>query len=1182
MAHEHTEKAPAGALPVVLVVDDDLAYLEKLQRALRDHYTVHTTTSGVEAIHLIKSLPEVNVLVVNEDLPRMKGTELLRFLNEIFKNSDAIIKILLTENASNGTTIDLASYGRIDCCLAKPSDPAVIRRKVSFLIAQRSREKRSSMRVTLDDSRDIRIETEALGEATPVNLSENGMFLRTLSPTPEGSAVPLRISLPDGRRYTLESRIVRQDADQGGVAVEFQSLDDASRFSILQFMADYVAIRDLDELKLRYPFLKTDEMVLFTDSVKIESLMREALARKVEVAAVPARAAGTPEILSFAEIDPPSVCQIAGEKLDVKFKTSDLLFVSYQIGYATYNFETMIARIAADGQTMVCLYPRVMFYSEKRAERRITPAGDLRVEIPLPSPYDRKVRGVITDISPNGVSFVANGDTPVLLKGTPIETMSILDGDQVLWQETGEVRYVARAGRDEGPGLKYGVQFGISRMSIQSVHAPDADFARRSDGTSESDAVRSVPVLPADVSVIDLATPHVVRMENSRGEEIVGLLNTSMPLDNQPVPVVIVPPAFGKTKEVLFGLALTLIQNFRAMGKPLAVLRYDGVRRKGESFKDPEASEPPWETLNSSTSQGADDIRAVINWIHANPRLKAGPIILATFSLAALEARVVLRDPEYRGRVHYWISCMGALEFRHMMNRINCGLDLLEQYQLGIDLGIYPILGNHIRHMPYASDIIANGVGTLEQAREDMGRVSLPVTWIYGQHDKWIKHEFIRDVMSVQVDVPREVIAVPIGHNARTSREALRVFGTVTSLIHRFLEGSTIQPLMPSRKDMEIMRRAEKDRLPPRDLKNKKSYWRHYLVGEGNLLGFGVMAMAEEYQQLMRDQLRALDLRPGDRLLDLGGGTGNFLEHVVQGHGGIPVEITIADLVPDAMAQAQEKLRTLGFPADQRGRVNFVALDLEMSRYRALRRFLDGEIGTFEEMADKVENLTLESARKIQEDYSPRLHRILRGERITRDHDDWLKTRFDLYEYRIITDFNSAARFVRRLDQAPPEYRRLILPGNLEGTCRLPFGSGGYNKVLMSLVLSYIFNPAETLREVRRIIEPGGLLVLSSMRPDTDASGPFTRLLERIEAMPDESLPSDMPKSLLLDSLRSFLNDVQELNELEEAGTFDFFDPEKLETLLDEAGWVTVRRIATYGDPPQGYIVVAKPRVTHD
>jgi len=134
----------------------------------------------------------------------------------------------------------------------------------------------------------------------------------------------------------------------------------------------------------------------------------------------------------------------------------------------------------------------------------------------------------------------------------------------------------------------------------------------------------------------------------------------------------------------------------------------------------------------------------------------------------------------------------------------------------------------------------------------------------------------------------------------------------------------------------------------------------------------------------------------------------------------------------------------------------------------------------------------------------------------------------------------------------------------------------------MSLVLSYVFNPAETLREVRRVIEPGGILVLSSMRPDTDASGPFTRLLEKIEAMPEEALPPKWPKSRLLDSLRSFLNDAQALTELEEAGTFDFFDPEKLDGLLDEAGWVSLRKIPSYGDPPQGYIVVAKPRTPHD
>ncbi len=1176
MAREQMDKIKASGLPVVLVVDDDLAYLEKIQRALRDIYSVHAATTGIEAIHLIKALPEVNVLVVNEDLPRMKGTELLRFLNEIFKNAESIIKILLTACPTNGTTIDLASYGRIDCCLAKPDDPAALRRKISFLIAQRSREKRSSMRITIDASRDVRIETGPLGDAKLVNLSENGMFLKTLSTFPEGSAVPLNITLPDGRLYTVSGRVVRRDSDQGGVAVEFETPDDASRLSLLQFMADYVAIRDLDELKIRYPFLRTDEMVLFTDSLKIESLMREALQRRVEVAAVPA-GSGNPEILAFADIRPPSACLLAGEKLDIKFKTSDLLFVSYQVGYATYNFETMVSRISSDGRTLVCLYPRVMFYSEKRAERRISPAGDLRVEIPLPAPFDLTLRGRITDISPNGMSFLAEEGAPVLLKGTPLETVAILDGGLRLWEETGEVRHVVRAEKNEGPGLKYGVQFGISRMSIQSVQAPDPDFARRGEGHADRSAGRAAGP-PADFVRSSLMSPHVVRLENRHGEEIVGLFNTSLPLDDRPVPVVVIPPAFGKTKEVLFGLALTLCENFRLLGMPLAVVRYDGIRKKGESHNDPEAGEPPYEMLNTNFSQGASDIVTVLDWLQTNPKVRASSVVLLTFSFSALEARIVLRDEAQRRRVDYWIACMGTPEFRDLMVRVNCGLDFLEHYQLGIKLGVMPVLGNLVNVDAYVADGVANSVATLEQAREDMRHIDRPITWIYGQFDNWVKSEFIRDVMSVQADAPREVISVPIGHNARTSKEGLRLFGTITSLIYRFLHKQLIQTVMPGRKDMEVMRRAEKDRLPPRNLKNRTSYWQRYLVGDDKLLGFDVMALSDDYQQLMHDQLQGLELRPGDRLLDLGGGTGNFVEHLLVAGGELPSQITVADLIPEAMKKAARKLTTR-FPAlREPGRFDLVALDLEMSRYQAIRRFLDGEVGTFEEMADRVENLTLESAIRIREDYSPRLHRILRGERITPAHDDWLKTRFDLQEYRIITDFNRAARYVLGLSAAKPDLRRLILPGTLEGTSHLPVKAGWYNKVLMSLVLSYIFDPVETLKEVRRIIMPGGLLVLSSMRPDTDASGPFTRLLEKIEATPEEALPPERPKALLIESLRVFLNDAQELVDLEEAGTFDFFDPEKLEGLLEETGWEVIRCIPSYGTPPQGYVYVTKAR----
>jgi len=332
---------------------------------------------------------------------------------------------------------------------------------------------------------------------------------------------------------------------------------------------------------------------------------------------------------------------------------------------------------------------------------------------------------------------------------------------------------------------------------------------------------------------------------------------------------------------------------------------------------------------------------------------------------------------------------------------------------------------------------------------------------------------------------------------------------------------------------------------------------------------------------LMADQLRALDLRPDDRLLDLGGGTGNFLQHLLETGVRLPAQVTIADLIPTAVLQARRKLKDR-FPAlREPGRFDLLVLDAELNHFLPVRRFLDGEIGRFRVLAERIENLSLQSAVGIDEAYSPRLYRILRGETVTPELDRWLKSRFHLPEYRVILDFNLAARWVRKGPAEKPVFRRLTFGGDGDGALHLPFRTGAYNKILMSLVLSYIFNPVETLLDLKRVIAPGGLLVLSTMRPDADASGLFTRLVERIERSPAEDYPPERPKALLLESIRAFLNDAQALVELEEAGTFDFFDPEKLENLLDEAGWEILNTVPSFGDPPQGYLMVAKVRETH-
>ena len=1167
--------------PVILIVDDNALDLDKLKQTLESSYTVQTAVNGVEAIHVISTHPEIDVLIVNNELSRMKGVELFQFLQETVSHANRIVKILITDETLSDQNHEKGQYGRIDYTCSKPFDPAALLRTVNFLRAQKSLEKRMSMRVTLTSSEDVRIDTPNVHDAKVVNISESGMFLQTPSFYPEGSALSFKITLPDGRRYDLKGRIIRQDLEQGGIGVEFQAIDDSSRQSILQFLSEYVTLQDLDELKVRYPFLNTNQMVLFTNEEKIESLLNQALSPDIEIVAIHSRTK-QPEIIGLSDLNPPLFCTLSGKDLHIKFKTSDLIFISFQIGYATYNFESMVSRIAQDGKSMVCLYPRVMFYSEKRAAERVKPHEDLYLEVSLPLPFEGEVKGKILDISRQGVGFVTTSHNPTLLVGTPLDTLKIWNDDTLLWKEKGEVRNVTRIDQNGSSCLRYGIQFGIGRMSIQSTEAPGVKFPWVGRPSASFSKKTSGQAMQPDLDLQTDPTPQVIRLENNKGEEIVGLLNTSLPLEDKSIPVVLIPPAFGKTKETLFGLALTIVQNFQYQAKPVAVIRFDGIRRKGESYKDPEASEPPFEMVNASLSQGAEDIKAVLDWLDHNSQIKSSSVILVTFSLSALEARIALRDEAYRKKIDYWISCMGTLEFRNLMNRVNCGLDLLEQYQIGIDLGVIPILGNLINMVPYASDVVANEVATLDQARKDMKNFDLPITWIYGEYDNWVLPEFVRDVMSIKVDALREAISVPIGHTARTSKEALKMFGLIFSLVHRFLNHEMIEAQIPSKSNMEYMRRTERDRLPPRKLKNRKKYWQRYLVGEEDYLGFDVMALSDDYLQLMEDQLRALQLQPQDRLLDLGGGTGNVIEHLMKNKHPVPQNIMIADLIPAAIIQASLKLVSKFDVLKEPGRFLMACVDAELNRFLPVQSFLNGENGTFVELADKIESLDLDSAHKIQKAYSPRLHRILRGDPVTPELEHWMKSLFELPEYRIILDFNEAAQYVSGRRTAKPEFRKLVFNGDLSTNSHLPFKPGHYNKIILSLVLSYIFNPLETLKDLRRIIAPGGRLVLSSMQPDTDASGLFMRVLTKIEALPEEALPPKWPKSRLLDSLRTFLNDAQALVDLEEEGAFDFFDPEKLSGLLEEAGWDQIQYIPTFGIPPQGYIVVAIPRENHD
>ncbi|MBD3415086.1 MAG: methyltransferase domain-containing protein [Candidatus Aminicenantes bacterium] len=1158
--------------PVVLVVSSDSRKREELKGSLRQEYTVQTADSGVEAIQLLKKVSRVDAIVVDHSLPHMDGGVFIRYINEKVSRPNDTIKVLIGESSDKEVSYIGMHGGQLDYFYNRSFDAEEVKRKLCFLMSQKSKEKRKCMRVDVTQKENIRTRINLHSTAPVKNISENGMFVEAV--LPEDRIMPFTLYLSDGTQQEIAGHVVHIDEENQGAGIRFLNMDEKSREILARQVMECATMGDLSQLKNRYPFLQVDSIIPFKDKGKIKSLLCKVRDSNAEITAIPSHSR-LPSTLKLTDIDPWYYCRLSGENLDTKFKTSESIFVSFQSGYATYNFETVIYRISDEGTRMDVLYPQILFYSEKRAVNREKPKGHLEVEIILPPPFDSEIRGSITDMSEGGVSFITEQNQFALLSGTPLESIKIFRGQELIRETRGEIRNIKKIKANGRSQLRYGVQFGIGRISIDTAKLPEFEVSKETKVHKDTDAIRRGRRRHSDLSELAKRSPQVIHIENKKGEQMVGLLDTSLPLDSSSIPVLIVPPAFGKTKETLFSLAQTIVENFYLCGQPIAVIRFDGIRRKGESYKDPETSEPPYEMVNASLSQGASDIKALLDWLEDNPVLSADKVVLVSFSLAALEARLVLRDPSYRSKVDYWIACMGTPELRHLLTRVNCGLDLLEQYQLGIELGVRPVLGNLVNVDKYMEDGLANRIASLDQARDDIKQIDIPITWLYGEHDHWVKPEFIRDIMGIEAQAMREVIPISLGHNARTSKEALQMFGAITALVYRFIHQSKIKPVVPRKKNLFYKRHVEKDRVPSRNLKDRDEYWRRYLIGEQKLLGFDVLTLADDYSELMSDQVKALQLSPDDRVLDLGGGTGNFITHLLEANQSLPQDITIADLVPEALDKATDKLREKIQSLPRKIRFNTICCDVEMNRYLPILRFLKGEVATFMEFVDKIENISIQSASKIQKHYSPRLHRILRGERISPKIKKWLKQTFELPEYRTILDFNAASRYVLGMEREKPVYRKLVFSDDIKKGLHLPFRVGYFNKIVMSLVLSYIFNPLETLIETHRILSPRGFLILSSVRPDADASGLFTRLVKKVEQMEEDAFPEKWDKQLVLDSIRSFLNDAQALVELEEAGAFDFFDLDNLYGLLEEAGFEKVQTIETFGSPPQGYICVA-------
>jgi SAM-dependent methyltransferase len=124
------------------------------------------------------------------------------------------------------------------------------------------------------------------------------------------------------------------------------------------------------------------------------------------------------------------------------------------------------------------------------------------------------------------------------------------------------------------------------------------------------------------------------------------------------------------------------------------------------------------------------------------------------------------------------------------------------------------------------------------------------------------------------------------------------------------------------------------------------------------------------------------------------------------------------------------------------------------------------------------------------------------------------------------------------------------------------FAPGTFDKICCSLLISYLRRPHELLRELHRVLKPGGRLVITSMKPFADLSDLYRRYVEKHTSDAE------------VESARDLLRAAGKIKVKEEQGYYTFFSGEELGEALQAVGFKNTQ--ATMGFGNQASVVAAE------
>ncbi|WP_300460136.1 PilZ domain-containing protein [Desulfobacula sp.] len=1021
-------------------------------------------------------------------------------------------------------------------------------------------------------------------ESYAFDLSLDGAFIKNGKVPPIGSIVNLKIFLPSGKRNAAKigGRVTRTQGS--GFGIEFNELHYRDRSRI----RNYVGFAELDDtvvsIQNNLKNSLTGNMLPVTDPVVIQERLDTARTKKLNCLILDSKN-GKPFSGKIDFSEQGIVLNDLEKKLHPKTRVIYVIIID---GPLHAIFEGLIHD---PGHCPKLFYPERIYLNDRRWSRRVLSEQEQLV-LDAPHLACPQLKFSVVEKSEGGCSILApknclytvgmrfpdfelkRADSSDHFEGATISR--IMDIDSKHWLLG--LHYFDKIRNRDTFDL-------VSKKSLRSnVFTSVKRFS--------SLAFQKMKGAVAGRKILHQDRPYVVQYKNTRGETVAALLDATFDLhaDTPSVDVaVVIAPPFPVRKEVFGLLARTLVNNFRHYGKTAVVLRFDLTHCLGESEVDPEMAAKGHPYLKWNYSNLVSDMSGTLSFLEK--RFTPDKRVMISYSLSAIPARRVIAD-QNTPTVDYWVAPFGCSDGQDMLQNLLAGVDLYAAYLRGEKIEPFLAYGRLFDPSESIPDAIKNKMGFLEDARNDLSKIKIPITWIIGTYDYMVTRGRVKEIMNAPGGGEREIIELATGHNPRTGAEAIELFKLIYESISKYLFNISVQAIEPDLVRYERQNQAEWARTRKNKTRDMKKFWEDHLFGTSSEKeGYDVLLYAPDYNEFIEKQVELLDIKPDLRVADVGCGTGNLSAVILKklSNPGKKFELSCHDLIPAAVEKTQKKLEKIIENSPiinfETVKINYRTLDLETARLLCLKEFLEGKEYGIKALNGRIEGLNASTLRKLANTYNEKIHDVIHGEKVSVKKVMELSPEMDESEAEEILELSMASRFLKdktlpgdlissgHCNTAADLCFRYLTFGKATRKAQIDCPSDSFDRIGASLVIPYLFEPESVIKEFYRILDKQGILVLSSLKPNAENSKFYFDEAEAIAKREDLNVKE---RERLLESLREFAAFLSRLVELEDEGRFHFFSADELINLIKKAGFLKIHSIESLGHPPSAVIIRAE------